>query len=129
MKLDGEQKYEKQKTMSVVWQSEQMMQETRRTCNRPRSLLKHLQNEGKVCIESKERDSYVMRDVFRTVTQRIKLEKGFSIKSRKHSITGNIAVSVKCMSKWKGYKHICSELLFGRTVPELAEHALTKGKG
>lgn len=62
MKLDGGQKYEKQKTVSAVWQSVQMMQEICRTCNTPRSLLNHLQNAGKLCIESKERDSYIMRD-------------------------------------------------------------------
>lgn len=104
MKLDGGQKYEKQKTIPVVWQSVQMMQEICRTCKRPRSLLKHLQNAGKLCIESKERDSYVMRDVLRIVTQCSKLEKDFSIKRHKHAITGNIMVSVRCMSKWKGYK-------------------------
>lgn len=128
MRLDGGQKYEKQKTVSVVWQSVQMMQEIFRTCNRPRSLLKHLQNTGKLCIESKERDSYVMKDVLWIVTQCIKLEKDFAVKSRKHGIIGNIMVRVRCMSKWKGYKESCNELLFGRTVPELAEHALRKGK-
>lgn len=102
MKLDGGQKCEKQKTVSVLWQSVQMMQEICGTCNRPRSLLKHLQNAGKLCIESKERDSYVIKDVFRIVKRCIKLEKGFSIKSHKHSIAGNITVSVRCMSKWKG---------------------------
>lgn len=64
----------------------------------------------------------------RIVTQCIKVEKDFSIKSHKHAIIGNITVSVRCMSKWKGYKQSCNELLFGRTMPELAEHALRKGK-
>lgn len=73
-------------------------------------------------MKSKERDSYIMRDVLRIVTQCIKLEKNFSIKSCKQPfIIGNIMVSVRCMSKWKGDKQSCNELLVERTVPELAE--------
>jgi len=47
MKFGGGQKNEEQKTIAVVWQSAQMMQEICRTYNRTRPLLKYLQNAGK----------------------------------------------------------------------------------
>lgn len=47
MKFGGGQKNGKQKTIPVVWQSAQMIQEICRTYNRPRLLLKDLQNAGK----------------------------------------------------------------------------------